>query len=167
MRHARSLGFDALEARKLLTAAHAVARRAAAHAVARTPVAVSGTLAVDLKGETSVMNQDSGSTVSVPVSGQLGALGEVRGYWNETVDQFGEDEGPGTLLVRNAEGSLLIVLNNNVEARPHKDADGTISYDYSQRLYSGSGAYAHATESGWVVTTTNAAKTQVQSLTLT
>jgi len=43
---------------------------------------------------------------------------------------------------------------------------GAVSYEHPQRIYGGTGAYARASESGSIELTTNAARTEVVSMTL-
>jgi len=165
MSHVRSLHFEALEARRLLTKAHIVAAHAAAAAVA-APLVLNGTLTVDNSAATTTMNANSTSTTSTPVVGQLGSLGKVRGVWNETADAFGNHTGLDTLRLHDAKGGLIIIFDNetSVNARPY--AHGDVYYQHGQRLYDATGAYAGATESGSIDLITNKAKTHVVSLAL-
>ena len=81
---------------------------------AATPVVLNGTLNVDNNpnATTTTTNDDGSMTTSVPVAGQLGALGQVRGIWNETVDSFGDYEGPDTLILHDAKGAFVVAFNN-------------------------------------------------------
>jgi hypothetical protein len=82
MRCIRSLRFDDLEARKLLTTTHV------AVPLALTPLPINGTLAVNLNTASQVENDDGSETTSVSVSGRLGTLGKVTGEWNQSIDEF-------------------------------------------------------------------------------
>ena len=94
MSHVRSLCFEALEERKLLSRGHIVAH--AKHAAVATPLVLNGTLTVDNKATTTSMDDQGDTTTSIPVAGQLGTLGEVRGIWNESADSEGDYLGPDT-----------------------------------------------------------------------
>ena len=67
MRRNHPLRFDALETRKLLTAAHV----ASVHPI--VPVALNGTLTVNVNDSSQSENPDSSWTTTVPVSGVLGS----------------------------------------------------------------------------------------------
>ncbi len=168
MKRVRSLRFDTLESRRLLSTAHlALAHAARAAAV---PLVVTGTLTVDNNPDdiSSTTNIDGSTTTSVPVAGQLGALGKVRGVWNESVDEFGDYDGPDTLILHNAKGSFGVAFNDSPTSKPssHAKTGGAITYEHAQQVLGGNGAYARATESGSIEVTTNAARTKVASLTL-
>jgi hypothetical protein len=169
MKHVHSLRFETLEGRQLLSTAHVAAAHAAhaARAVAAPPV-LNGTLTMDNNPDaiSTTTNADGSTTTSVPVAGQLGTLGKVRGIWNETVDEFGDYEEPDELILRDSKGALGVAFNDQNSQPVHAKARGAISYEHSQRVLGGSGAYARATESGSIEVTTNAARTQVVSLTL-
>jgi hypothetical protein len=165
MSHVHSLRFDALESRELLTKAHhAVAH--GAPAVATAPLVLDGTLIVDNKAATTTMNADGSLTTTVPVAGRLGALGEVHGLWHESVDAYGDYTGPDTLQLRAPKGTFLVTFNNQNSPRAHQPAHSAASYEHPQRVYSGTGAYTKASESGSIDLTTNAARTRIDSLTL-
>ncbi len=165
MRNVHSLQFDALEPRKLLTKAHVVAAHAVPAAVA-APLVLDGTLTVNNHAATTNMNDDGSSTTSTPVSGQLGALGEVRGTWDESVDEFGDYMGPDTLRLRGPKGTIFIAFSNQDPGKPHPSAHGAVYHEETQRLYEGTGAYARPSESGTIDLTSNAARTAIASLTL-
>jgi hypothetical protein len=166
MSHVRALGFDALEARKLLTAAHIAAPHTTPMIVA-TPVVLNGTLTVDNNQVDSTTNADGSSTSSTPVAGRLGALGKVRGVWNTNLDEFGDPTGTDVLRLHAAKGSLIITFNTVNTVKPHPAAHGAVYYPRAQVLYSGTGAYSGATESGMIDLTTNHGRNQIVSLTLT
>jgi hypothetical protein len=166
MRRSYSLRFDVLEAKQLL-AAHV----AAAHAKPKTtpvavPLVLNGTLAVDPKGATQTENVDGSSTTSTPVSGQLGALGQVRGVWNESVDMMGDVTGIDALRLRNAQGTLVIGFDNSAPGKPRPGGHGTAYIEDAQHVYTGTGAYAHGTEAGSIQIVSNARQTAVKDLVL-
>jgi len=168
MKHVRSLRFEALEARQLLSRAHVHAAVSHAARPAATPVVLNGTLTVDNNpsATTTTQNEDGSMTTSVPVAGQLGALGQVHGIWNETVDSFGDYEGPDTLTLHDSNGALVVAFNNASSTPADVKVRGAVSYEHPQRIYGGTGAYARASESGSIELTTNAARTEVVSMTL-
>jgi hypothetical protein len=167
MKHAHSLRFETLEARQLLSRGHHVAVPHAARPTA-PPVVLNGTLNVDDKpsATTTITNEDGSMTTSVPVAGQLGALGQVHGIWNETVDSFGDYEGPDTLTLHAPQGTVAVAFNNEGSPRVSSKVRGAISYEHPQMVYSGTGAYVRTSESGTIELTTNAARTEIVSMTL-
>ena len=167
MKRDHALGFDALETRKLLTKVHVAAAHPAT-AVAATPVVITGTLTVNMKAATSILNGDSSTTSSAPVSGRLGSYGKVQGTWNETVDAFGAYEGPDwvQLQSKNPKGSFIIAFNNNNPGSPTPIGHGTGMYQHAQHLYNGTGAFAKATESGSIEVLENTKTKDVESLVL-
>jgi hypothetical protein len=166
MRHPRALGFDALEARKLLSRSRVVGPHTTPMIVA-TPVVVDGTLAVNNSAAISSSNPDGSTTTSTPVSGHLGALGKVRGLWNQTVDEFGDVDGPNVLRLVVPKGGLIITFNTLTAVKAHPTGHGTVYYPRAQEVLEGTGAYAGATESGMIDLTTNHSKSEITSLVLT
>lgn len=165
MRRERSIRFEALEGRLLLSHGHPGAGHH--HRVAaKTPLDVSGTLTVDNKAVTSNMNPDGTTTTSAPVVGQVAGLGQVRGLWNETTDSSGSISGADTIQLRNGRGMVVIGFNNQIHGRPHRTSSGAVYYQHNQRILSGSGAYARSRETGTIQLTTNTAHTHVESITL-
>jgi hypothetical protein len=164
MIHVHSPGFEALEARKLLSKIHA----AVAHAAPGTagPIVLSGTLSVDNKGAATTMNADGSSTNVVPVSGQVSPLGAVHGVWNNSVDPFGNYMGPDTLYLHSGKGGVLLTFQDANSGGGHAQGHGAVSYTHTQRLYRGSGACAGASESGTIELTTNKARSLIVSMTL-
>jgi len=160
----RSLCFEALEARRLLSRTHVVPH--ARPAMMASPLVLDGTLTVENKATTTTMNLDGSTTTSVPVAGQLGTLGEVHGVWTESVDTYGDPTGPDTLQLHDAKGTFLVAFNEQNAGREHRLAGGAVDYAVAQRVYDGTGAYARASESGSIELTTNSARTVVQSMTL-
>jgi hypothetical protein len=164
MRHVRSLCFEALEQRKLLSRGHIVAH--AKHAVVATALVLNGTLTVNSKGTTVNMDELGNTTTSTPVSGQLGALGAVRGIWNESADSEGDYVGPDTLQLHNSKGSFNVTFNADNPGQLHRIAGGGVYYEHPQHVSGGMRAYARAKESGSIELTTNPARTVVESMTL-
>jgi hypothetical protein len=166
MKHVHSLRFETLETRQLLSTAHGAVAHAARAAAA--PLVLNGTLTVDNSPDASstIMNADGSMTTSVTVAGQLGTLGEVHGIWDETVDAYGDYEGPDELILHDAKGSFAVAFNNENSQPAHAKAHGAISYQHAQLVLGGTGAYAKESESGSIELTTNAARTQIVSLTL-
>ncbi len=163
MRRDRSLRFEALEARKLLTKVHV-----AAAPVVATSVIISGTLTVNMKAATSTVNGDSSTTSSAPVSGRLGAYGKVMGIWHETTDAFGAYEGPDWIQLQshNPKGSYILEFNNDNPGSPTPIGHNTGMYQHAQHLYDGTGAFAKATESGSIEILENNKSKAVESLIL-
>jgi len=164
MSHVRSLCFEALEARKLLSRTHIVPH--ARPAMIATPLVLDGTLIVDSKASTTTMNVDGSTTTLVPVAGQLGTLGEVHGAWTETVDTYGDPTGPDTLQLHDAKGTFIVAFNEQNAGREHHLASGAVDYAVAQGVHDGTGAYARASESGSIELITNSARTVIQSMTL-
>ncbi len=164
MSHARSLTFDALEERKLLSRGQLVAH--ANHAVIATPLVLNGTLTVNNRGTTTSMDEQGDTTTSTPVAGQLGTLGEVRGVWNESADSEGDYEGPDTLRLHNAKGSFTVAFNADNPGQLHRSAGGAVYYQHPQLVSGGTRAYARVKESGSIDLTTNTARTVVQTMTI-
>jgi len=167
MPHVHSLRFDALETRPLLSKAHAIVPHTTPMEVA-SPLVLDGNLSVNNSPAValSTANADGGSTTSLPVSGRLGTLGTVRGFWSETTDSMGDIEGLDTLRLRASKGMFIIAFNNETTGQPHHGPHGSVSYQQAQVFYQGTGAYAHASERGTLDLTTNPAKTEVVSISL-
>ena len=167
MKHVHSLRFETLEARQLLSrAARTRCRRADVARPAATPVVLNGTLTVDNNPNATTTNEDGSITTSVPVAGQLGALGKVHGIWDETVDSFGDYEGPDTLILHASNGAFGVAFKNENSPRAGVKVGSAISYKHAQVVLGGDGAYARASESGTIELTTNAARTEIVSMTL-
>jgi hypothetical protein len=164
MRHVRSLDFDALETRQLLTKAHLVAH--SAPAVAMVPLVLDGTLAVDNSATSTTMNDDGGTTTSIPVAGVLAGLGKVRGIWNESVDSFGDYVGPDTIQLHDPHGTFVVAFSTANPGKAQRTAQGTVFHEVAQRVHGGTGTYAKASESGTIELNTNPARTLVKSLTM-
>jgi hypothetical protein len=169
MKRVHSLRFETLEGRRMLSTTHpAVAHAAHVSRAAAVSLVLNGSLTVDNNPDaaTSTTNVDGSTTTSLPVSGELSGLGRVRGIWNETLDEFGDYEGPDTLILRDAKGAFGVAFNNQNSTPANAKTHGAITFDHAQKVLGGTGAYARASESGSIGVTTNAARTQVVSLTL-
>lgn len=166
MSHARFLLFESLEARKLLSSTHAVAAHARP-AVAATPLVLNGTLTVNNKAASTMMNDDGSTTTSIPVSGQISTLGQVHGIWEESADAYGDYQGPDTVQLRSAKGMVVIAFSNASPGPAQHNGNGSLSYEHPQILEGGTRAYSRGTESGSIMLTTNAAHKSIVSMTLT
>ena len=106
---------------------------------------------------------------STPVAGQLGTLGEVRGIWNESADEYGDYLGPDTMQLHNAKGSFVVAIQRTKHraVTPSRGRCRPSTVDPSSPS-DGTGAYARAKESGTIELTTNSARTTSSlSMTLT
>jgi hypothetical protein len=164
MRRDRSIQFDNLEARKLLTTAQV----AAVHPV--VPVNLNGTLTVNVNDSSQSENIDSSWTTTVPVSGTLDGYGKVKGVWSTSIDQLGDYDGPDTIQLtlqsKTEKGSLTIDFNNNNPGKPTKVSTGLGFYQHGQQLASGSGVFAHTSENGSIELMDNLKKGDVTSIVL-
>jgi hypothetical protein len=165
MSRERSLCFDALEERELLSRAHIAAH--ARPAAAATTLVLNGTLTVDNKAATTTMDESGDTMTATPVAGQLGSLGEVHGTWNEAADEYGDYMGPDTIQLRNASGSITIAFNEQKTGPRHRVTGGGVEYGVPLLASGGTGAYAGARASGTLELTTNSGRTAVQSMTVT
>ena len=161
MTHVHSLRFEPLETRQLLSMTHVAGAHAARNCA---PFVLNGTLAVDNNPEAAytIRNGKGFMTTSVPVAGQPGALGQVHGILDETVGAHGDHVAPDELILRDSKGSFVVAFTQPA----HTKAPGGVSYERPQVVLGGTGAYAKAAERGSIEVTTNAAGTQVVSLTL-
>jgi hypothetical protein len=169
MRRIHSLRFEALESRELLSRAHAAAHAARDHAkpaVAGVPLVLDGTLTVDNNAASEEQNPDGSTTMSVPVTGQLGALGKVSGYWYESSDEFGDYEGPDEIVLRSSQGAFTVAFNNGSPGPAHRTGPHSVYYQHALAIEGGSAAYAGDTGSGTIDLNMNAKHTAVQSITL-
>ena len=163
MTHVHFLRFETLEARQLLSMTHVAVAHAAR--AAAPPFVLNGTLTVDNNPDASstIRNAEGLMTTSVPVAGQLGTLGQVHGIWEKTVGAHGDYyQAPDELILRDSKGSFVVAFTQPA----HTKAPGVVSYERAQVVLGGTGAYARASERGSIEVTTNAARTQVVSLTL-
>jgi hypothetical protein len=139
------LRFDFLEDRKLLTKPPL------------THLVLSGTLTVENAGANSIMNQDGSETLTVPISGELGSAGAVKGLWIQNLDANGDNMPPDVLRLHNSKGAFVVTFNNEVPGPAQKFGRGTIYHQHAQRFAAGSGPYAKSTESGSIQVVSNAA----------
>jgi hypothetical protein len=165
MSQKRSFSFDALEDRKLLTAARA--RHLPTTPIHPTPaiVVLDGMLVVDNKTATTIVNPNGTQITSTPVVGKVGTLGTVRGVWNETVNAYGNTTGLDTLRLRDSSGTLLLAFNNQNPGSQHKTGR-TSYYEDGQTLADATGAYKGTNESGTIQLITNSTVTLVDGLRL-
>jgi hypothetical protein len=168
MSRVRSLRFEALESKELLSAAHAAVHAARDHAkpaVNRAPLVLDGTLTVDEKAVTAAQNDAGGATMQVPVTGQLGALGKVTGDWYESTGSSGY-LGPDTLTLHGAQGAISLAFNDGTPGPAHRVGPDSVFYQHPLRIQGGTGSYAGYTGSGTIDLNMNAAHSQVESITL-
>jgi hypothetical protein len=163
---AHSFRFDVLEGRELLAAAHHVVKPHVTPAIARAPLVLSGTLAVDNQKTSSIDNADGSSTTTTPIAGSLGSLGRVTGVWNESVDSFGQPSGLNVLRLQTKKGSLVITFSTSNTVKAHPAGHGAVIYTRAQKLFTGTGAYAGAKESGMLDLTSNSGGSEIVSVTL-
>ncbi len=162
MRRDHSPRFDSLESRNLMATSHASA------ALPPAPLALSGTLSVNVNDTAQSQNLDGSWTTSVPVSGTLGTLGKVKGYWDTNIDAYGNYLGPDQLVLqtKTPKGSITIDFNNLNKGKPTKVSTTLGFYQHAQHLASGSGAYARTTENGSIELMDNLKKGEVTSIVL-
>ena len=129
MRHVRAIGFDALEDRRLLSAAHHVAKPHTKPMIpAGTPISLNGMLQVDNAMTSSLENVDGSTTDSTPVVGTVATLGKVTGVWNENLDEYGENTGVDVLRLANSKGSVIITFNTETTAKAHSAGHDEVYY---------------------------------------
>lgn len=163
MRRNHGLCFDFLEPRALLSATHS----AAAHSAARgpsVPLELDGTLTVNNSSPITTQNDDGSTTTSVRVAGRLTSLGMVRGYWNESVDEYGDYLGPDTIQLRTSKGTFEVAFGNASPGPAMRQANDAVSYQHAQRALGASGAYRGDTESGTISLIMNRSQTLVASM---
>ncbi len=171
MSHARSLDFDDLEGRKLLTAAHHAAvhpdhRPASAAAHVAGPIALDGTLVVDAKAAKTSTDAYGDLTKETPVHGFLNGIGAVHGIWAESADLNGTYLGPDKIQLNTPRGSFMIAFDDTTFGQGIQTPQGTVYDVAAQQLVDGTGAFARVSESGSIQQATNANESVVQSFTL-
>jgi hypothetical protein len=170
MSRVHTLRFEALEARELLSTAHPAAAHAAKPhakaAVATVPLVLNGTVNVNNGEALSEENLDGGYTTAVPVSGQLGALGQVTGMWYESSDENGDYLGPDTITLHDTQGAFTIAFNNGSSGPAHRTGPHSVYYQHKVQIEGGTGAYSGDTGSGTIDLNMNRAHTEVESITL-
>jgi hypothetical protein len=169
MKRGYPLDCEYLEARELLSrnhsAAHHAAKTHAKPAVAATPLVLDGTLTVDNSAALSDQNLDGGMTTSVPLTGQLGALGQVTGDWYESSGSTGY-VGPDTITLHDAKGAIYLAFNDGTPGPAHRVGPHSVYYQHPLRIQGGTGTYAGYTGSGTIDLNMNATHTEVESITL-
>ena len=159
MIHGRSLSFEALEERKLLSRGHIGSCQASGR---RDPVVLNGTLTSQNKGTTVSMDDQGDTTTSIPVSGQLGTLGRCPRNLERERRFRGGLPRARTLQLHNAKGSFIVAFNADNPGQLHRIAGGGVYYQHPQLVSGGTRAYARATESGTIELNTNSARTVVE-----
>lgn len=165
MRHVHSLGFDDLEAKKLLSKAVVPAPHTTPM-VAATPIELNGTLAVDNNGASQTQSADGGTVTMTPVTGRLATLGKVRGVWSETTGPYGDIEGLDVLRLRGPKGMIVLEFNNASPGAVHKAAHGAVYYTETQVVGASSGGYAGSTETGSIELFPNSGRSEIASFVL-
>jgi hypothetical protein len=163
-RQARSFLCEFLEPRMLLSTAHTSGAHATAAAV--TPLVLDGTLSVDNNAAVSITNPDGSTTTSTPVAGRFGTLGELRGVWNETVDEYGDSEGMDVLRLAGSKGTIIVEFDTDAAGPARPAGHDAVYYQEPQRIYSGTGAYARTSEAGTIQVYTNSGRSEIESMTL-
>jgi hypothetical protein len=163
MKDVRSLGFDTLEARKLLTKLHHGDVNHPAAEVT-TPIALDGILNLDENAATGSGNSSGGTTMSTPVAGELAGLGKFHGTWKTSEDSTGGYIGPDTLRITNGKGSLLIEFNQITPAPAYPTPTGGYYYQDPERLAKGTGVFAGNSEHGTIKLYTTASRAVVVAL---
>jgi hypothetical protein len=172
MRHARSLGFDALEARKLLTKVHHPALSANAVPASSTaeisaPITFQGTLNIANKSSSIVTDDLGNQTTVVPVSGYIDGIGAVKGTWDESADSAEQYLGPDSIQLHNSKGSFVLGFYATQLGQSEQNPQGTILYPGANvQVDDGTGAYANIKGSGFVQEMTNAKETVIEGLSL-
>jgi hypothetical protein len=166
MKHVRSLRLESLEARQMLSGTGLSAASTAP--VPATQLVLNGTLKVDYGPHKSLLqvNPDSSKTRSVQVIGQLGTMGKVHGVWHESVDVYGNYDGPDTLQLSNPNGSIIIAFFNQNSPRGVAKLARGKSYVHTQLIAGGTGAYAGAAENGSITLSTSTVGSRVVSISL-
>lgn len=162
MRRDHPLGFDALEGRQLLSAAHVSTVKPP------TPVTLNGTLTVDVNDSSQYQNADGSWTTTVPVTGALDDYGKVKGTWSTNEDAYGNYMGPDTiqLQTKTPKGSFTVAFNNVNSDKPTRVSTNVGFYQHGQQLVSGAGAFARTTENGSIELMDNLKKGDVTSIVL-
>jgi hypothetical protein len=166
MRQARSLGFDDLETRKLLSkVAHHPATHEAVPAAVAMPLNINGTVIVDMKAAEQSTDDQGDSTTTVPVTGYLGTLGKVHGAWSESTDEFGDYLGPDTIQFSTSQGTFTIAFDSDNLKNAHKVGKESIFPPLGQQFDGGTGVYAKASETGSIQVITNPSKGVAETMT--
>jgi hypothetical protein len=178
MRHVRSLGFDDLESRKLMTKVHPAAAHidpfppasstppTAAEVAAPQTLTLQGTLTANTKAARIITDDFGDQTTATPVSGVLAGIGLVHGTWDESADEAQQYLGPDSIQLHNSKGSFVIGFDATSLGQSVQTSQGTVYPGAGLQLDNGTGIYANATASGYVQEVTNARQTVIEGLTL-
>jgi hypothetical protein len=166
MRYARSLVFDALETRKLMSAGHHAAAHAKARDVPAGTMVLSGTLTVNNALALSSDDASGDVQTATPVSGRLAGLGAVRGTWYEDTDEYGDYLPPDNIYLRTSEGTIVIAFNSQEPTKESDARHGAVTYDFAQLARGETGTYTNYTESGTIDLTSNSARNAVKTMEL-
>jgi hypothetical protein len=172
MRHVRSLGFDDLEARKLLTKVHhavepADPKPASSTAEVAAPITFQGTLNVVNKSASVITDDFGNQTTATPVSGFIDGIGAVQGTWDESADSAEQYLGPDSIQLHNSKGSFVLGFYATELGQSEETAQGTLVYPGANvAVDNGTGAYAKISGSGFIQEITNAKETVIKGLSL-
>jgi hypothetical protein len=166
MRRDRPISFEPLEGRQLMTTAHPASVAA--------PVVLNGTLSVNVNDSSQIENMDGSWTTTVPVSGVLATMGKVKGYWETSIDPYGNYLGPDELVLQtnnpkgsaDPKGTVTIDFTNENTGKAKKISPGLGFYQHGEQLASGSGAYSKVFENGSIELMVNMKKGSVTSIVL-
>ncbi len=165
----RPLQFDALETRELLSLAHAPrehhARERAHPAATSTSLPLDGVLTAHTNAKNETENNAGGVTSSVPVSGQLSSLGQVKGDWYESSGSTGYI-GPDTITLHGAKGAIALAFNNGTPGPTHRAGPDSVFYQHPLKIQGGTGSYAGYMGTGTIDLNMNATHTEVESITI-
>lgn len=128
----RRLEIEALETRLPLS-----------HATAAAPLILDGTLSVKKDAAYRTTNSDGSTTTTIPVSGALGSLGKVRGFWFQNFDMYGNYMSPDSLNLKSGKGSVSVIFDHVTPTH----VKGKI-VSYNQRAHGETGAVQRSVESG-------------------
>jgi hypothetical protein len=96
----------------------------------------------------------------------LAGVGKVKGTWDAGANYYGDPLGTDTIQLKGPQGTFTVTFDPARLGKEHPVPGGEAFAGIPQQVRGGSGAYARASETGSIVVTTNAAKTAVESMTL-
>ncbi len=166
MRQDRSLRFDALEGRQLLTKVHPAAAPPI-HKVVEVAPTLNGTLTVNQKGASAAYDAFGNFVRTIPVSGVLGGVGKVKGVLTEGISAYGTPSTTDTIQLHDPQGSFTLSFDTTHFGTARPTATGASFARVTQQITGGTGEFAKAHETGLLVANTTATKSAVVSLTLT